>query len=135
MGVWGQNTLRATQTLWRGFNEAVLGLTQAGSSSVQKCATLRPHHTPSIPAQDSPVAGTPSRESVHRESAGLREGLAACIARVGLVARVHPKVHREIVTCRSLRSSSFFLSFLSLLLCPAVLRTISSAASSRLYQF
>jgi hypothetical protein len=30
-----------------------------------------------------------------REGTGLREGLAACVARVGLVARVHTKVLRE----------------------------------------
>ena len=36
------------------------------------------------------------RADVPREAAGVSKGLAACVARVGLVAGVHPKVHREL---------------------------------------
>jgi hypothetical protein len=35
------------------------------------------------------------RADVPREAAGVSKGLAACVARVGLVARVHPKVRSE----------------------------------------
>ena len=35
-------------------------------------------------------------QKVLREIAGRRKGLAACVAREGLVARVHPKVRSEI---------------------------------------
>jgi hypothetical protein len=40
------------------------------------------------------------RPKVRRERFSCREGLAACVAREGLDARVHPKMRREIARLR-----------------------------------
>ena len=71
-----------------------LGRTLRAALHIAICGDPIPISTLSISLRGSLVAGV--HPKVHPECAGRREGLAACVARVGLVAGVHPKVHREL---------------------------------------